>query len=121
MFRTWRVDVKDAFKQGPNSILRIVFRSPINEVLPMMSKLGYELPAVNDQGEKTSPYTRKAPYHYGWDWGPRFRDKRRLEAGRPRRVGRGPRRRSAYQTGQITTESVPDLTAAVEVAASGDS
>src|SRR5262249_28174732 len=20
----------------------------------------------------TAPYTRKAPYHYGWDWGPRF-------------------------------------------------
>src|SRR4030095_5666529 len=37
-----------------------------------MKKLDYELPAVNDQGEKTSPYTRKAPYQYGWDWGPRF-------------------------------------------------
>jgi beta-mannosidase len=32
----------------------------------------YELPASNDQGEKTSPHTRKAPYQYGWDWGPRF-------------------------------------------------
>ena len=71
MFRTWRVEVKSALKQGQN-VLRIVFRSPINEILPRMSKLNYELPAVNDQGEKTSPYTRKAPYHYGWDWGPRF-------------------------------------------------
>ena len=71
MFRTWRVDVKDSLKQGEN-ILRVKFRSPVNEILPLMKKLDYELPAVNDQGEKTSPYTRKAPYQYGWDWGPRF-------------------------------------------------
>ncbi|HEY8562411.1 MAG TPA: glycoside hydrolase family 2 protein [Pyrinomonadaceae bacterium] len=71
MFRTWRVDVKGALRAGEN-VLRIKFRSPINEILPAMKKLAYELPAVNDQGEKTSPYTRKAPYQYGWDWGPRF-------------------------------------------------
>ncbi len=71
MFRTWRVDVKGALKKGTN-VLRIKFRSPINEILPLMAKLDYELPASNDQGEKTSPYTRKAPYQYGWDWGPRF-------------------------------------------------
>jgi beta-mannosidase len=71
MFRTWRVNVKDSLKTGEN-VLRIKFRSPINEILPRMAKLDYELPAVNDQGEKTSPYTRKAPYQYGWDWGPRF-------------------------------------------------
>lgn len=71
MFRTWRVDVKNTLKQGENT-LKIKFRSPINEILPLMKKLDYELPAVNDQGEKTSPYTRKAPYQFGWDWGPRF-------------------------------------------------
>jgi len=71
MFRTWRVDAKLNLKAGANT-LRVVFRSPINEVLPRMKALGYELPASNDQGEKTSPHTRKAPYQYGWDWGPRF-------------------------------------------------
>lgn len=71
MFRRWRVDIKDTAKVGDN-ILRIRFRSPINEILPRMKTLDYELPASNDQGEKTSPYTRKAPYQYGWDWGPRF-------------------------------------------------
>ncbi len=71
MFRTWRIDVKNALKQGEN-VLKIRFRSPINEILPRMAKLDYELPASNDQGEKTSPYTRKAPYQFGWDWGPRF-------------------------------------------------
>jgi beta-mannosidase len=71
MFRTWRVDARQNLKAGANT-LRVVFRSPISEVLPRMKALGYELPAVNDQGEKTSPHTRKAPYQYGWDWGPRF-------------------------------------------------
>ncbi|HJU56275.1 MAG TPA: glycoside hydrolase family 2 protein [Pyrinomonadaceae bacterium] len=71
MFRTWRVDVKSALTPGPNTLL-IRFRSPINEVLPLMAKMSYQLPSPNDQGEKTSPHTRKAPYHYGWDWGPRF-------------------------------------------------
>jgi beta-mannosidase len=71
MFRTWRVNARPALKPGENT-LRIVFRSPINEILPVMAKLNYQLPASNDQGEKTSPFTRKAPYHYGWDWGPRF-------------------------------------------------
>ena len=71
MFRTWRVDAKPLLKPGANT-LHVRFRSPIGEVLPRMKALGYELPAPNDQGEKTSPHTRKAPYHYGWDWGPRF-------------------------------------------------
>src|SRR5467141_316115 len=71
MFRTWRVDCKRLLKPGANT-LRIRFRSPINEVLPVMAQMKYELPASNDQGEKTSPHTRKAPYQYGWDWGPRF-------------------------------------------------
>jgi beta-mannosidase len=71
MFRTWHVNARPLVKLGVN-LLRIRFRSPINEVLPLMSKMDYELPAGNDQGEKTSPHTRKAPYQYGWDWGPRF-------------------------------------------------
>src|SRR6267142_3643664 len=71
MFRTWRVDAKRLAKRGANT-LRVRFRSPINEVLPLRVKMDYELPAGNDQGEKTSPHTRKAPYQYGWDWGPRF-------------------------------------------------
>jgi beta-mannosidase len=71
MFRTWRVDAKRLLKPGANT-LRVTFRSPINEILPLMAKMSYQLPASNDQGEKTSPFTRKAPYQYGWDWGPRF-------------------------------------------------
>ena len=71
MFRTWRVSCTGNLKLGDNT-LRIDFRSPINEILPVMAKMSYQLPAGNDQGEKTSPFTRKAPYQFGWDWGTRF-------------------------------------------------
>lgn len=78
MFRSWRADVKEYVKEQGNS-LHIVFRSPIREDLPKIEALGYNLPASNDQSElgglgddKVSIFARKAPYHYGWDWGPRF-------------------------------------------------
>lgn len=78
MFRAWRVDVKEQLTPGNNDIF-IKFRSPIMEDLPKLAELGYNLPATNDQSElggleeqKVSIFARKAPYHYGWDWGPRF-------------------------------------------------
>lgn len=78
MFRSWRIDVKECLMPGSNDI-RILFRSPIQEDLPKLEKLGYALPASNDQSEvgglgekRVSIFARKAPYHYGWDWGPRF-------------------------------------------------
>ena len=71
MFRRWEVNCERDLKVGQNT-LHIVFRSPINEILPVLKQSKYQLPASNDQGEKTCPYTRKAPYHYGWDWGPRL-------------------------------------------------
>lgn len=72
MFRTWRVDAKAHLKRGAN-VLVVRFRSPIVQVKPTYDRLGYRLPAANDQAEEmVSMFTRKAPYHYGWDWGPRF-------------------------------------------------
>jgi len=71
MFCSWEVSVKNIFKIGKNEIV-ICFESPIKKIIPKMSKMDYELPADNDKIKKTSPYTRKAPYHYGWDWGPSF-------------------------------------------------
>lgn len=78
MFRIWRVDIRSHLIPGENALL-VRFRSPIHEDLPKLEKLGHELPAPNDQSElgelgsrKVSVFARKAPYHYGWDWGPRF-------------------------------------------------
>src|ERR1700733_12392104 len=78
MFRRWRVPVKGILKSGANT-LRVVFHSPIESMIPKVKALPYILPAIstaintgNEENIATSPYTRKAPYQYGWDWGPRY-------------------------------------------------
>ncbi len=80
MFREWRAEAKPLLKAGANRLL-VHFRSPLNEVADLPKQYGYSLFAINDEqamgyvgdkGPVLSPYTRKAPYHYGWDWGPRF-------------------------------------------------
>ncbi|WP_052695635.1 glycoside hydrolase family 2 protein [Hymenobacter sp. AT01-02] len=80
MFREWRLAAKQHLRTGENRLL-IRFRSPLREVADLPRKQGYELYSgndeqsmrvVGDQGPPLSPYTRKAPYQYGWDWGPRF-------------------------------------------------
>src|SRR5262249_1673496 len=73
MFRSWRVPVKGKLHAGKNS-LRIVLRSPIMLMMPKVKALPYRLPTVDqvqevsEEGIATDPYTRKAPYNYGWDW-----------------------------------------------------
>jgi beta-mannosidase len=72
MFRSWRAEVKAALHAGDNLVV-VRFRSPIEQVQAAYQALGYRLPAANDQStEMVSMWARKAPYHYGWDWGPRF-------------------------------------------------
>lgn len=78
MFRTWRVECRDILQAGSNE-LRVLLKSPINIGLEKLEKLGYQLDADNDQSEngglgdkRVSIFTRKAPYHFGWDWGPRL-------------------------------------------------
>lgn len=78
MFLEWSADVTGMLRQGDNSIT-VRFRSPVEVDLPKLRELGYPLPATNDQSElgglgeqRISVFARKAPYHYGWDWGPRF-------------------------------------------------
>ena len=60
-------------KVGANK-LYIGFYSPINKVLPTYDCIPYQVPiSNNDQTEnRLSVFTRKAGYHYGWDWGPRL-------------------------------------------------
>ncbi len=72
MFRTWRVDVKALLKEGINTIsIRFLSALTVNE--EKLRSLNYQLPASNENVElKVSPFTRKAPYHFGWDWGPRL-------------------------------------------------
>ena len=69
MFHPWESNVTNILKLGQNKI-EIEFRSPLNEILPKLQNRDYVLPADNDKAGGMSPYIRKAPYHFGWDWGP---------------------------------------------------
>ena len=77
MFRRWRIAAKPLLKPGSNT-LRIVFHSAVEKMLPYVKSLPYVLPSIsthnfgNEEDIATAPYTRKAPYQYGWDWGPRY-------------------------------------------------
>ena len=67
MFRTWRWDVTDMLAAG-NEIV-VYFRSAVNYGRRMEAKR--KLDYANDS-LPGSPYMRKAPCHFGWDWGPKL-------------------------------------------------
>ena len=72
MFIGHKVSVKNMLREGENK-LYIRFYSPIERMMPARESFGYEYPAGNDhRDEKLSVYNRKAPYHFGWDWGIRI-------------------------------------------------
>jgi len=74
MFVGWEVNIKDYLKKGENK-LQLYFHSPVKEGMKKLKQLDYIIPSTNEQapeGEKSSVFTRKAPFHYGWDWGPRL-------------------------------------------------
>lgn len=72
MFRQWTFDCASTLKKGHNE-LRVLFLSPYKTAEKEYDASPLEYPANNDEGAKrVSPFTRKAPYQYGWDWGPRL-------------------------------------------------
>jgi len=64
MFRGYRFNIKPFLKNGKNEI-RVCFESPVKKAKALEEKLPYKIPG-------NCPFTRKAHYHYGWDWGPRL-------------------------------------------------
>ncbi|MFH0921404.1 MAG: glycoside hydrolase family 2 protein [Fibrobacterota bacterium] len=68
MFIEYRFDIKKFLKPG-NNLLSIRFASPRKyitakqKIKPMLSC---------SDGDTGSPHIRKAPYSFGWDWGPLF-------------------------------------------------
>ncbi|WP_454830838.1 beta-mannosidase [Pseudoxanthomonas wuyuanensis] len=78
MFRRWRADAKPLLKRGEN-LLEVTLRSPIKKIQPWLAQQPYALPGGYDSAFGDEPaarlsttYVRKAPYHFGWDWGPRI-------------------------------------------------
>ena len=73
MFREWKVDAKKYLKK--DNQIKIVFRNVFSVNLPKWKTAPFRLQAFpnNDQADTMiAVYSRKAQFHYGWDWGPRL-------------------------------------------------
>lgn len=71
-FAKHHISVAKYLQAGEN---RLVIRllSPTRKAHVMYLSNGFMYPADNDRADvKYSPFVRTAPYHYGWDWGPRM-------------------------------------------------
>lgn len=63
-----RVQIKTFVKHGLNEI-DITFTPPVIYHAQTKEKVGYQLPAPNDNAEVSiAPYVRKPQYQFGWDW-----------------------------------------------------
>jgi len=74
MFIGYEVDVKDFLTGGRNELV-VYFHSPVKRGLEKKNKVPYILQATSEQApeeKRTSIFTRKAPFQYGWDWAPRL-------------------------------------------------
>ncbi len=72
MFRIWKKDVKEFLKAGDNQ-MTVKFTSPILQNQQKVKDYPVKLPSGNETVEvQVGNFTRKAAYHFGWDWGPRF-------------------------------------------------
>ncbi|TAJ15233.1 glycoside hydrolase family 2 protein [Marinilabiliaceae bacterium JC017] len=65
MFRSYRSNIKKLLQKGTNELI-IRFQSPLKYNKQQAGKLAYSLP------EDERVHSRKAPYQFGWDWGPVF-------------------------------------------------
>jgi beta-mannosidase len=68
MFRTWRWDVTDIVTPENNELV-VFFHSPVKRAAELEAKRHLDHPRDSLPG---GPYLRKAPCHFGWDWGPKL-------------------------------------------------
>lgn len=64
MFHEWIFDIGEFVNEGKNT-LEVIFDPATQFNDSMAAKLAYKLP-------DNRVFTRKAPYHSGWDWGPKY-------------------------------------------------
>lgn len=74
MFVGYTLPVKYLVRTGENR-LRVCFHSAVNKGMEKLRRLPHTLMAANElapENERTNVFSRKAPFHFGWDWGPRL-------------------------------------------------
>jgi len=68
MFRQYRIPVNKYLRNGVNKI-QIFFYSPV-KVSDSLQAIYYEENDIKGLPGKYNAFTRKAAYHFGWDWAP---------------------------------------------------
>lgn len=71
MFRTWRVDVRGVVRAGPN-VLEVRFAPPVAAGKARSAVHPWPIPHQEPDVSGARAFSRKAAYHFGWDWGPRY-------------------------------------------------
>ena len=69
MFRTWDFDAKAALHAG-NNIIEITFASPTKYLDAL--RAANPVPGTDGARVDGTGWIRKAPYMFGWDWGPKL-------------------------------------------------
>lgn len=67
MFRRWEWKVKSILREGENELL-VTFGSPVRFITAKQA----QLPLQGGGDIPGGPHLRKAPCHWGWDWGPKL-------------------------------------------------
>lgn len=74
MHRSWRIPLASMELNGRDTV-EVLFLNPVREGQVLLDAAPFPVPVSNEArpvGQQTSAFTRKAMYHYGWDWGPRL-------------------------------------------------
>ncbi len=80
MFRRYQIDIKKHIKIGENE-LKVKLESPIKKGIEKFDSIDYQIEVSDNdlakigkvkENKKVSVFSRKAGYHFGWDWGPRL-------------------------------------------------
>ncbi|MCH2035151.1 MAG: glycoside hydrolase family 2 protein [Tenacibaculum sp.] len=80
MFRRYQIDIKKHIKIGENE-LKVILESPIKKGIEKFDSIDYQIEVSDNdlakigkvkENKKVSVFSRKAGYHFGWDWGPRL-------------------------------------------------
>lgn len=74
MHRSWRIPMDRLGLTGWDT-LQVRFESPVRRGQALLDASPWPVPASNEArpiAEQTSAMSRKAMYHFGWDWGPRL-------------------------------------------------
>ncbi len=74
MHRKWRIDLKEVGLEAGEHNLEILIYSPKAFAYSQYKKHGVSLMQGNALGTLGTPFTRKAWYSFGWDWGAEIPD-----------------------------------------------